>query len=124
MKEVVKTIKTVAVILFILICTCLVDNEQVKAAEPTPETVIDMAQVIDFVANDDSLYLFFDDGTGYYWENTIDKEEITITAEYIDPTLSESYNNYIDMCQVVGFVVNNGNLLIHLNDGTNYYWER
>lgn len=124
MKEIVKTIKTVAVILFISICTCLVNGTQVKAAELTPETVIDMTQVIDFVADDNSLYLFFGDGTGYYWENTIDKEEITITDEYIDPTLSESYNNYIDMCQVVGFVVNDGNLLIYLNDGTNYYWER
>ena len=121
MKEIVKT---VAVILFISICTCLVNGTQVKAAELTPETVIDMTQVIDFVADDNSLYLFFGDGTGYYWENTIDKEEITITDEYIDPTLSESYNNYIDMCQVVGFVVNDGNLLIYLNDGTNYYWER
>lgn len=124
MKEVVKTINTVAVILFILICTCLVNGTQVKAAEPTPETVINMAQVIDYVANDDSLYLFFDDGTGYYLENTIDKEEITITAEYTEPILRESYNNYIDMCQVVGFIVNDGNLLIYLNDGTNYYWER
>lgn len=124
MKEIVKTIKTVAVILFISICTCLVNGTQVKAAELTPETVINMAQVIDYVANDDSLYLFFDDGTGYYLENTIDKEEITITAEYTEPILRESYNNYIDMCQVVGFIVNDGNLLIYLNDGTNYYWER
>lgn len=124
MKEIVKIIKTVTVILFILICTCLVNGTQVKAAEPTPETVIDMTQIIDFVADDNSLYLFFDGGTGYYLGNTVEKEEKAITAEYIDPILSESYNNYIDMCQITDFIVNNGNLLIYLNDGTNYYWER
>lgn len=46
MKEIVKTIKTVITLGFILICACLVDNKQVKAAEPTPEAVIDMTQMI------------------------------------------------------------------------------
>ena len=124
MKEIAKTIKTVTTLGFILICVCLFNNTQVKAAEPTPETVIDMDAVVDFVVNDNSLYLFFNDGTGYYWEKGTEEVEENITAEYIDTTLRNIYNNYIDMCLVTGFVVNDGNLQIYLNDNTGYYWER
>ena len=62
------TIKTLATIGFIMICACMFGSIQVKAAEPSTESIIDMSQVIGFAANDGNLQLYFNDGTGYYWE--------------------------------------------------------
>lgn len=32
------------------------------------ESMVDMEAVTDFQANNDALYLYLADGTGYYWE--------------------------------------------------------
>lgn len=66
------TVKTIATIVFIMICAYLFGSIKVNAAELTPEliseSIIDMTQITDFVVNDGSLQLYLSDGSGYFWE--------------------------------------------------------
>ena len=72
MKRIIKTtIRTIATLAFIMICACLFETIKVNAAELAPESIIDMTQITDFVANDSNLQLYFNDGTGYYWERQV-----------------------------------------------------
>ena len=78
MERIIKTVSTIAAVGIILMCVCLLDSVQAKAAEIEEQTVIDMNTVIDYVADDDSLQIYFNDGTEYYWE-----KEINVSSEFI-----------------------------------------
>ena len=72
MKRIIKTtIRTIATLAFIMICACLFETIKVNAAEPAPESIIDMTEITDFGANQCNLQLYFNDGTGYYWERQV-----------------------------------------------------
>lgn len=43
---------------------------------------------------------------------------------YINTRNEDFINNYVDMRNVVDFEATETGLLIHLNDGSGYYWER
>ena len=45
----------------------VVSNEYIQPNK-TNDSFVDMRTVIDFTANDNGLQLYFDDGTGYWWE--------------------------------------------------------
>ena len=78
MERIIKTVSTIAAVGIILMCVCRLDSVQAKAAEIEEQTVIDMNTVIDYVADDDSLQIYFNDGTEYYWE-----KEINVSSEFI-----------------------------------------
>lgn len=120
-KATIKTIKTIITIGFIVLCICLLDSMQVKAAEPVKEieSLIDMNQISDFVVNGESLQLYFNDGTGYYWELETGATIDTISSEY-----TQYDDSYIDMNTVVGFNDTEYGLMLYFSDGTGYYWER
>lgn len=129
MKKAIKTtitviVKTITTIAFILFCVYLFGNIKVNAAEPTSEliseSIIDMTQVTDFVVNDDSLQLYFNDGTGYYWESNIDSDSEIISDGYM-----QCYDdNYVDMNTVTSYVATEYGLMLYLSDGSGYYLER
>ena len=110
MKRIIKrtitiTIRTIATVAFIMICAYLFGSIKVNAAKPTPEliseSIIDMTQITDFVVNDGSLQLYFNDGTGYYWKNDIDSDSEIISDRYM-----QCYDdNYVDMNAVTSFDV-------------------
>ena len=114
------TIKTIATIGFVMICALLFGKMKVSAAEPTPEpdTIIDMTKVTWFVVNGDSLQLYFNDGTGYYWEHENMVIEIT-TITYV-----QYDDNLVDMDTVIDFDITEYGLQLYLNDGSGYYLER
>lgn len=122
MKKMIKTIVTVGII---MICACLFGGMKVSAAEPSPqhESLIDMAQVTDFVANDGYLQLYFNDGTGYYWEKDID-----MSMDAVAETESDAYipldDNLVDMNTIVDFSATEYGLQLYFADGSGYYWER
>ena len=118
------TVKTIATIVFIMICAYLFGSIKVNAAELTPElisgSITDMTQVTDFVVNDGSLQLYFNDGTGYYWESDIDSDSGIMPDGYV-----QYYDdNYVDMDTVIGFDVTEYGLMLYFYDGNGYYWER
>ena len=121
MKRIIKTtIRTIATLAFIMLCACLFETIKENAAEPAPESIIDMTQITDFVANESNLQLYFNDGTGYYWESDIDSDNEIISIEY-----AQYYDdNYIDMDTVTYFDIAEYGLMLYLNDGSGYYWER
>ena len=121
MKRIIKTtIRTIATLACIMICACLFETIKVNAAESAPESIIDMTQITDFVANESNLQLYFNDGTGYYWESDIDSDNEIISIEY-----AQYYDdNYIDMDTVTYFDITEYGLMLYLNDGSGYYWER
>lgn len=116
MKKIIRTIVTVG---FIMICTFLFGGMKVSAAEPSPryESLIDMTQVTDFVANDNHLQLYFNNGTGYYWEKGIDVAGETGSDTYIPLD-----DNLVDMDEVVDFTTSEYGLQLYFADGSGYYW--
>ena len=129
MKRIIKrtitiTIRTIATVAFIMICAYLFGSIKVNAAKPTPEliseSIIDMTQITDFVVNDGSLQLYFNDGTGYYWKNDNDSDSEIISDRYM-----QCYDdNYVDMNTVTSFDVTVYGLQLYLSDGSGYFWER
>lgn len=128
MKRTIKTtitviIRTITTIAFILICAYLFGSVNVNAAELTPETksesIIDMTQITDFVVHDESLQLYFNDGTGYYWESNVDSDNGIMSDGYISCD-----DNYIDMDTVIGFDVTEYGMMLYFYDGNGYYLER
>lgn len=118
------TIRNITTLAFIMICACLFGSIHVNAAEPTPDTksesIIDMTRITDFVVNDESLQLYFNDGTGYYWESNFDPDNGIMSdgyAQYYD-------DNYVDMDIVIGFDVTEYGLMLYFYDGNGYYLER
>ena len=118
------TIKVITTLAFIMISAYLFETIKVNAAEPTPESksesIIDMTQITDFVANESNLQLYFNDGTGYYWESDIDSDNDIISTGYAQ----HFDDNYIDMDTVIRSDVAEYGLMLYLNDGSGYYWER
>lgn len=117
MKRIIKTIITIG---FIVLCICLLDSMQVKAAEPAKEmeSIIDMNQISDFVVNGESLQFYFNDDNGYYWELETGTTIDIISNEYV-----QYDDSYIDMSTVVGFNPTEYGLMLYFSDGTGYYWE-
>ena len=77
------------------------------------ESYVNMDEVVDFEVNENTLYLHFEDGTGYYWEEeTVSDIESTETSE-----------TYVNMNNVVSFEANGNALYLHFSDGTGYYLE-
>lgn len=118
------TVKTIATIVFIIICAYLFGSIKANAAELTPElisgSITDMTQVTDFVVNDGSLQLYFNDGTGYYWESDIDSDSGIMPYGYM-----QCYDdNYVNVNTVTRFDATEYGLMLYLNDGNGYYWER
>lgn len=118
MKKMIKTIATVGII---MICACLFGGMKASAAEPSPryESLIDMAQVTDFVANDGCLMLYFNDGTGYYWEKDND-----VVVEAGSDTYIPLDDNLVDMDEVVDFTASEYGLQLYFADGSGYFLER
>lgn len=118
MKKMIKAIVTVGII---MICACLFDGIKVSAAEPLPEfeTVIDMAQVIGFTADAGRLQLYFNDGTGYYWEKNFDV--VWDAGSDADIPLD---GDFVDMDAIVDFVSGEYRLQLYFADGTGYFLER
>ena len=130
MERIIRTISTIAAVGIILMCVCLFDSVQAKAAESAGQTVIDIDTVIDYVANDDSLQIYFNDGTGYYWEKEVNASSEFIADEcmlYDNDMLLDSNilldSNFIDMNMVVDFVATEYGLQIYFIDGSGYWWE-
>lgn len=119
-KTTMKTIKTIITIGFIVLCICLLDSMQVKAAEPVKEieSLIDMNQISDFVVNGECLQLYFNDGNGYYWELETGATIDTISNEY-----AQYDDSYIDMNTVTRFDITEYGLMFYFSDGNGYYWE-
>ena len=67
-----KRIITLAIFLVAIISSFILGTTQAKTATKTvnviPENYIDMEQVTNFTATETGLQLYFEDGTGYYWE--------------------------------------------------------
>lgn len=125
MERIIRTISTIAAVGIILMCVCLFDSVQAKAAKIEEQTVIDMNTVIDYVTNDDSLQIYFNDGTGYYWEKEVNASSEFIADEcmlYDNNILLDS--NFIDMNMVVDFVATEYGLQIYFIDGSGYWWEK
>ena len=122
MKKMIKTIVTVGII---MICAFLFGSMKASAAEPSQqhESLIDMAQVTDFVANDGCLMLYFNDGTGYYWEKDND-----VSIDAVLETGSDTHipldNNFVDMDAVVDFTASEYGLQLYFADGSGYFLER
>lgn len=88
MKKSIKTIGTIATVGIMLICAYMLGTTQAETIteaqtitevndvvpdvyiqpDKLDDNIIDMRTVIDFTANDNGVQLYFDDGTGYYWE--------------------------------------------------------
>lgn len=121
MKRIIKTtITTITTLAFIIICAYLFETIRVDAAEPTPESIIDLTLITDFVVNESSLQVYFNDGTGYYWESDIDSDNKIISTEYAQ----HFDDDYIDMDTVIEFDITEYGLILCLSDGSGYYWER
>lgn len=116
MKKTIKTIGTILTIATTTISVFLFNGIHVSAAEP--ESIVDMNAVTDFEATENGLYLYFNDGTGYYWEKENTDIE-TITKEYI--MLDD---NFVDMDTAVDFTATEYGLYLYFDDGNGYYWER
>lgn len=58
-----------------------------------------------------------------YFLGTLHTGNRGISDKYISTTSKELYNNYVNMEQVTGFDINNGNLYLHFKSGEGYYLE-
>lgn len=130
MERIIKAVSTIAAVGIILMCVCLLDSVQAKAAEIEGQTVIDIDTVIDYVANDDSLQIYFNDGTGYYWEKEVNASSEFIADEcmlydndiFLDNIVLPD-SNFVDMNMIVDFVTTEYGLQIYFIDGSGYWWE-
>lgn len=104
-----------------MICAFLFGGMKVSAAESSSEfeTVIDMAQVIGFTANAGRLQLYFNDGTGYYWEKYMDA--VVDTGSDTDMHYND---DLVDIDAVVDFTASEYGLYLYFADGTGYFLER
>ena len=50
--------------------------------------------------------------------------EETISKQYVNTTLYEFYNNYIDMREVTDFKATETELYLYTSDGSEYSWNR
>ena len=73
------------------------------------------------------VYAYFNPPTEA--EATEASETVTETLEvipdgYINTNSEEFYNNYVNMNDVVDFDATDAGLMLHMKDGTGYWWER
>ena len=54
----------------------------------------------------------------------IEKVVEVIPDGYIDTTTEDFYNNFVDMRHVIDFMSTNDGLMIYLDGGSGYYWEK
>ena len=54
----------------------------------------------------------------------VEKVVEVVPDGYIDTTIEDFYNNYVDMRQVTDFTATEYGLQLYYNDGSGYYWER
>ena len=52
------------------------------------------------------------------------KKETDIPEQYVNTTLYEFYNNYIDMREVIDFKATESELYLYTSDGSEYSWNR
>lgn len=88
----------------------------IKELKSETEHIIDMEQVIDFKVNDSGLMLYFNDGTGYYWEN-----DFVDIPGYVTNDID---SHYLNMASVIRYETNDSGLMLYFVDGNGYYWER
>lgn len=71
MKRTWKTVGATTIIGFLLTCAYLIgtaNDGDIAIAEDGKDNYVDMRTVTDFTAVGDGLYLYCNDGSGYYWE--------------------------------------------------------
>lgn len=85
MKKLVKTIATMAIMVIMMMLSYLLGTTQAKTITevqavtkikevvpdgyiPLDDSIVDMDTVIDFSATEYGLQLYFEDGSGYFWE--------------------------------------------------------
>lgn len=107
-KEIILTIAIISVFLF--------NGIQAYAAEP--ESIVNMNQLSGFKTTENGLYLYFNDGTGYYWEMENANAKSTTNA-YIPLD-----DNLVDMDTIVDFETTEYGLYLYFSDGSGYFWER
>lgn len=112
MKRTIKTIGTIVTIIGV----CLFYGIRAHAAES--ESIVNMDAVTDFKTADNGLQLYFNDGTGYYWEKE-NTDITTITNQYIPLN-----DDIIDMDTVVDFETTEYGLQLYFEDGSGYFLER
>ena len=52
------------------------------------------------------------------------RKETVVPEQYVDTTLYEFYNNYIDMREVIDFKATENKLYLYTRDGSEYSWYR
>ena len=50
--------------------------------------------------------------------------EETISKQYVNTTLYEFYNNYIDMREIIDYKATESELYLYTRDGSEYSWNR
>ena len=85
MKKTIKTIEIIATMVIMLVCAYMLGTTQAETITkvqtvteikevipdgyiPLNDDIVDMNTIIDFSATEYGLQLYFDDGSGYYWE--------------------------------------------------------
>lgn len=83
MKRTIKTIGIIATMGIMLVCAYLLGTTQAKTITeiqtvtkevipagyiPLNDNIVDMNAVVDFSATEYGLQLYFEDGSGYFWE--------------------------------------------------------
>lgn len=75
------------------------------------------------------VYACFNPPTETEAQTTEATETVTETLEvipdgYINTNSEEFYNNYINMNDVIGYEATDAGLMLHMKDGTGYWWEK
>lgn len=52
------------------------------------------------------------------------RKEVVIPEQYVNTTLYEFYNNYVDMREVVDYKATESELYLYTRDGSEYSWNR
>ena len=58
----------VAAIAFLAGTIQIKTDEASTSTDESNEHIVDMQEVTDFESSENGLYIYFEDGTGYYWE--------------------------------------------------------
>lgn len=85
MKREIKKLVTIVGISGVLFTSLIVHNVKLGKAEvekTDAENYVDMNTVTGFESDGNSLYLHFDDGTGYYWESE-NSRTVEVTDTYL-----------------------------------------
>lgn len=97
MKRQIKTLGTIAIMVIMIVCAYLLGTTQAKTVTEV-QTVTEVREVEKIVE--------------------------VIPDGYVDMTVYDFYNNYVDMRQVTDFAVDGNSLELYMSDGSGYYWEQ